>query len=442
LWIGLLVSCGGGGYGGGSSRPQATVSISVEPTTITLGQTATVTWNSNGTTCTASGAWNGVKGGSGSEVVTPTATGMFTYSLLCSGGGYTESQTLSATLTVNAMSGFVPTSLVSQFAGTAAPTTDSRLTNPRGIAFAPNVPVRVVNSTTATAYDGNGKSASSGMMENMIGRAFDSTAIVANASPDFIVKANGKLGPAEFIYAGKAGMISGTSSAVDRVTAVPMYTATDGAVYTGLTIASNGKGTFLYATDFHGKKIDVMDASLTRQARSTESFAFSDPALPAGYAPFGIQAVENRAAGSTQIYVSYAQQLAPDNRDNAVGAGLGLVNVFDTNGKLLRQLVPAGVALNAPWGMALAPADFGTFSNALLIGNSGDGKINAFDPVKGTFIGTLSDSDARPIVTRGLRGIAFGNDSNDQPHNALFFTAGTDAADGSFGRIDLISSQR
>ncbi len=101
------------------------------------------------------------------------------------------------------------------------------------------------------------------------------------------------------------------------------------------------------------------------------------------------------------------------------------------------HLVPAGGALNAPWGIALAPADFGSFSNALLIGNSGDGKIDAYDPANGTFLGTLSDSDGRPIVARGMWGIAFGNDSNSQPHNTLFFTAATDEADGAFGRIDL-----
>jgi uncharacterized protein (TIGR03118 family) len=224
---------------------------------------------------------------------------------------------------------------------------------------------------------------------------------------------------------------------VDRGNASILFADTGGAVYMGVTMASMGSGNFLYATDFRNNKIDVFDASFMRQTPSSARFAFADATLAAGYAPFGIQAVQNRAARETQIYVTYARQLQPDRSDPAMGAGLGLVNVFDTNGNLLRRLVPEGGALNAPWGIALAPADFGTLSRALLIGNRGDGKINAYDPVNGTFRGTVSDTDAKPIVSRGLWGIVFGNDSNDQPHNTLFFTAGTDEADGMFGRIDV-----
>ena len=113
------------------------------------------------------------------------------------------------------------------------------------------------------------------------------------------------------------------------------------------------------------------------------------------------------------------------------------MNVFDTRGTLLKRLVPDGGALDAPWGIALAPADFGSLGNALLIGNSGDGRINAFDPATGKFVGTVSDADARPIATRGLRALAFGNGSHSQPHNTLFFTAATDETDGIFGRIDV-----
>lgn len=439
--VGLLVSCGGD-YGGGDSSQPATLTISVQPTTITLGQSATVTWSSNAGGCTASGAWSGARAGSGNESVTPTATGTFTYTLTCSGGGYGESEAMSATLTVNATSGFTQTSLVSKFAGTAALTTDPKLVNPRGIAFAPSAPVRVANSRTSTVYDGNGKAQSAprglapSVSASTAGIAFDPTGIVVNATTDFVITAGGKSGSAEFIYAGKGGMIGGWSAAVDPDNAVTMYADTGGAVYTGLAVANNGSGNFLYAADFHNNKIDVFDASFMRQAPTAVRFAFSDPTLPAGYSPFGIQAIENGPAGPTQIYVTYAQQMPPDDHDKAIGAGLGLVNVFDTNGKLLRHLVPAGGALNAPWGIALAPADFGTLSNSLLIGNSGDGKINAYDPASGMFIGTVSDADGRPIATRGLWGIAFGNDSNNQPHNTLFFAAGTDEADGTYGRID------
>ncbi len=438
LIAGALVGCGGSGYGGdgGSSGP-ATLSISVEPTTITLGQTATVTWSSNGGACTASGAWSGSRAASGSESVTPTEAGTSTYTLVCSGGGYGDSQVLSATLTVNPTTGFTQTLLVSGFAGTAAVTTDSKLVNPRGIAVAPSGPVRVITSSASTAYDGNGKvrAPPRALAPGRLASTVDPTGIVVNTTPDFVISANGQFGSAEFIYAGKAGMIGGWSPEVDPANAVIMYVGTDGAAYMGLTAAANGTDTFLYATDFRNNKIDVFDASFARQTPSATRFNFSDPTLPDGYAPFGIQAIDD-AGGSTRIYVTYARRLSPDGDASAMGAGLGLVNVFDTNGRLLRHLVPAGGALNAPWGIARAPADFGSLSHALLIGNSGDGRIHAYDPASGRFIGMVTDNDGRPIATPGLRGIAFGNDSQSQPRNALFFVAATDQADGTLGRLD------
>jgi hypothetical protein len=162
-----------------------------------------------------------------------------------------------------------------------------------------------------------------------------------------------------------------------------------------------------------------------------------DPGLPAGYAPYGIQAIANGTAGAAQIYVTYAKQDA-NAKDDVNGAGLGLVDVFDANGTFIKQLVPAGGALNAPWGIALAPADFGTLSKALLIGNFGDGKINGYDPATGTFIGTITDSAGAAFAMPGLWGIAFGNDAANQPDSTLFFAAGINGeANGSYGRIDL-----
>src|SRR5262245_56232471 len=212
LCFGFLAGCGGGGYGGGGGSPRAaTVWIPVDPMTISLGQSATITWTSNGTSCDASGAWDGVKAGDGSEMVTPSSVGMFTYSLTCTGGGYGESRTLSATLTVNPMSGFNQTDLVSGFAGTAAMTTDARLSNPRGLAFAPGAPALVMNSRAVTTYSGTGKRQSvAGMLGFSVTAStngLDPTAIVANNSADFILTANGKAGSAAFIYAGRNGMI-------------------------------------------------------------------------------------------------------------------------------------------------------------------------------------------------------------------------------------------
>jgi len=174
------------------------------------------------------------------------------------------------------------------------------------------------------------------------------------------------------------------------------------------------------------------------ETSSATSFTFVDPSLPAGYAPFGIQALNTGAAGAVQIYVTYAQQNGTDNHDQTDGAGLGFVDIFDTNGVFVTHFLTAGGLLNAPWGVVLAPADFGTLSNAVLIGNVGDGKINAVAVGTGALVGAVVDSHGAAIAQPGLRGIAFGNDTGNQPHNTLFFTAG--GQDGVFGRIDLGSA--
>jgi uncharacterized protein (TIGR03118 family) len=270
------------------------------------------------------------------------------------------------------------------------------------------------------------------------GTTFDPTGIVSNASTtDFTVTSAGKSGVAKFLFDGEGGMIAGWNPTVDATHAIAMYTDAGGAVYKGLAVAQNAGKSFLYATDFHNGKVDVFNSAFAKQTTSATAFTFADPAIPAGYAPFGIQAIANGAAGATQIYVTYAKQLAPDNHDNANGAGLGYVDIYDTNGKLIKQLV-AGGALNAPWGLALAPSDFGTLSGALLVGNFGDGNINAYDAAAGTLIGSVKDSTGKALATPGLWGIAFGNDAKNQPHNTLFIAAGpNNEANGIYGRIDV-----
>jgi hypothetical protein len=162
-----------------------------------------------------------------------------------------------------------------------------------------------------------------------------------------------------------------------------------------------------------------------------------DRALPDGFAPFGIQAVSLR--GETVLFVTYAQPAPGSNTDHVNGAGLGLVNIFDTSGTLLRHFVPSGGRLNAPWGIALAPATFGSLSNAVLIGNFGDGLIHAYDPDTGAFVDSIRDSSGQPIAMPGLWGIAFGNGVRDQPVATLFFTAGiANEVGGLYGRIDVI----
>jgi uncharacterized protein (TIGR03118 family) len=453
LCVGILESCGGGGYHApsGAMMP-ASITINLSPTTVVAGHPSTLMWTAtSGTSCSASGAWSGTQPASGTMTVSGTAAGMETFTLTCSSGIYSSSSA-SATLTVTAASTATVTELVSDVAGGMASHVDSNLVNPWGVSIpaAPSTaPAWVANNgtQTSTLYDGNGvpQPAATPLIVNLApgagGVAFDPTGIVANSSTtDFVVSAAGKSGSSAFIFDGAGGMIAGWSPGVDLTHALTMYSDTGGAVYKGLAIAANNGNLFLYATDFHNNKIDVFNTGFVKQATSATAFTFVDPNLPAGYAPFGIQAIPGSGvAGATQIFVTYAQQVAPGNLVNATGAGLGYVDIYDTNGKLIKQLIAGGV-LNAPWGIALAPADFGTFSGALLVGNFGDGTITAFDPAAGTPLGMLANTNGGTTSAPGLLGIAFGNDADSQPHNTLFFAVGPNGgANGIYGRIDLTS---
>ena len=308
---------------------------------------------------------------------------------------------------------------------------DPNLVNAWGIAFNPTGFVWVANqgSSTSTLYDGNGvpQTLVVAIPAGTAG-ATRPTGIVFNASTDFKVTQNGVTGASPFIFAGEAGTISGWSPTVNRTNAVTVVDTGGAALYKGLAIATAGGANFIYATDFRNGRIDVYDATWQKVTLSGGSFA--DPTLPAGFAPFGIQAAGNR------IYVSYAASNGAGT-DNLTGAGQGVINAFDTNGAFVAR-VASGGALNAPWGMAIAPASFGDFSNSLLVANVGDGRINAFNPTTGALIGTLSRAGNTPIVIDGLWGIAFGNGVQAQPATTLFYTAGPgNETHGQYGRIDL-----
>jgi uncharacterized protein (TIGR03118 family) len=448
LLCAAAAACGGGGGSGGTSMPAPTVSISVAPASITLGQSATLTWSSNtGTTCTASGGWSGTQAASGSTTVTPATSGTATYTLTCAGTGYGSGSTAqSASLAVAGPSAFSNTALDGDTAAAAAANVDANLVNPWGIAFGPTTFAWVANNhtQTSTLYDGNGRAqpAAGPLVVQFAaaasGTTFDPTGIVYNGTADFVVGAAGVSAPARFVFVGEGGMIAGWAPSVDTTHAITVYTDAGGAVYKGLALANDGSGNHLYATDFFNARVDVFDGTFVRQTPTASSFAFSDPAVPAGYAPFGIAALATGTAGAIEIYVTYAQQSAPANHDNTIGAGLGLVDVFDTHGALLRQIVKTGDRLNAPWGLVLAPADYGTLSHALLVGNFGDGRVNGYDPASGAFVGTLGNSAGVAFAAPGLWGIAFGNDADNQPHNTLFYAAGTNnEANGLYGRLDL-----
>ncbi|MDR3416321.1 MAG: TIGR03118 family protein [Nevskia sp.] len=363
----------------------------------------------------------------------------------CSGGGMSDPISSSNSLSGGNSSGgsssssssgggtaagaFAVTNLVSDGAAgfPAAHQDMTHLVNPWGIAFEPNGVVWTANNgtQTSTLYDGTGTA--QGLVVNLLNTSngqFDPTGVVYNGSADFIVSQGAASGAAEFIYDGEGGALAGWSFSTGS-TAVTVYDDGAGkAVYKGLAIANTAGGNRLYAADFHNNKIDVFDRAFNKIAVSG---GFKDATLPAGYAPFNIQALGG------MLYVTYAEQMAPANHDEVDGAGLGLVDVYDYEGNLQQHLVPVGGALNAPWGLALAPAGFGSVGGDLLVGNFGDGRINVYNPSSGSFVGMLAGTNGNPVAIPGLWGISFANGGN-----TLFFAAGiNDEADGLYGRIDV-----
>lgn len=313
----------------------------------------------------------------------------------------------------------------------SAPHTDPNLKNGWGVAFNPKGFVWVADNGTsvATLYDGNGVPQSLVVsIPNGTSGTANPTGIVFNGTTDFTVTQGGKSGVGAFIFSGEGGTITAWAPAVAPTNAIVMFDdGSGGAVYKGLALASNGTANFLYATDFHNNRIDVFDTNFAKVAMPGK---FQDATLPAGFAPFGIQAI------GSKLFVTYAKQDAAAH-DNVDGSGLGFVDVFDTSGNLLQHFASAG-PLNAPWGVAQAPGNFGRFSGDILVGNFGDGTINAFDPASGQSLGTINLSNGTTFVQPGLWGIAFGNGLDNQPTNTLFFAAGpNDEANGVYGRIDV-----
>ena len=372
----LLAACGGGSSGGTTTQPTAGGS-SQNCTTDPYGTT----------TCTPTGTTFGGAGG----------------------GNY------------------VANALVSDTAATLALHHDANLVNSWGLAFNPTGFSWIANAGTATStlYDGNGVAQSLVVTLNQ----GNPSGIVFNGSTAFSITEAGVSGAAPFIFATLQGQISAWSPGVDGTHA---FTIVDdsaaGDSFTGLAIGTAASANLLYAADFAHGAVVTLDGSFAPVATTG---GFVDPTLPAGYAPFGIQQIGGK------VYVAYALRDTTTGRDTA-GAGLGLLDVFDLQGNLQQHLVATGGALNAPWGVALAPAGFGKFANMLLVGNFGDGKINVFDPTTGAMQGTLSNNDGTAIVTPGLWALQFGNDLNSQPSNTLFYTAGPAAeAHGLYGRIDM-----
>ncbi len=248
------------------------------------------------------------------------------------------------------------------------------------------------------------------------------TGIVINSTADFILAA-GK--PAQVITVTQEGTVSGWNPEADKHNAILVVDNSSFAVYTGAAIGHVAGGSRLYAANFRGGTVDVFDGYFHQIRVSTG--AFIDSSLPDGYAPFNVQYIDGK------IYVAYARQ-DTDQYQAVKGAGLGFVSVYDPGGKFLTRL-QSGPWMNAPWGIAPAPSGFGKYGKSLLVANSGNGTISAYDPVTGRFKGLLKGEEGNLIMIQGLHEIGFG--SNDFADAArLYFCAGIEeGVHGLFGFV-------
>jgi len=336
---------------------------------------------------------------------------------------------------------YAQTNLVSDEPGKAGHV-DAHLVNAWGLVAGPTTPWWVANNGTLTSTLYNADGTARTLVVSIPGPP---TGVVFNGGAGFVVRSGTAAGPARFIFATESGKIAGWNPGVPAPppgsppgsTSMEATVAVDnsaaGSVYKGLAIASTAAGDFLYATDFHNGAVDVFSSTFTPV---NVPGAFTDRNLPAGYAPFGIQTI------GTSVFVTYALQDA-DAHDDVAGVGHGYVDEYDTTGLLLRRVASKG-RLNSPWGLALAPATFGAFAGALLVGNFGDGKINAFDlaSARGTGqavqLGQLHSATGAPLKIDGLWALQFGKgNANSGSTNSLFFTAGPGGeSHGLFGRLD------
>jgi uncharacterized protein (TIGR03118 family) len=323
---------------------------------------------------------------------------------------------------------YAQTNLVSDEVGKAR-FLDANLVNAWGLVSSATSPWWVSNNgtLTSTLYDGNGVART--LVVRIPGPP---TGVVFNGGTGFVVRSGAASGPARFIFATEDGKIVGWNPNVPAPGSSQATLGSDqsarGAVYKGLAIATTAGGDFLYGTDFHNGAVDMFDSSFNLVG------SFTDERLPHGYAPFGIQTV------GAILYVTFAKQ-DKEAHDDVPGKGHGFVDAFDTSGVLLQRVASRG-NLNSPWGIALAPATFGEFAGDLLIGNFGDGKINAFNPLALRENGQLQSkgqlltASCSALIIDGLWALQFGNGSGSGSKDTLYFTAGPEAeSHGLFGNL-------
>lgn len=302
---------------------------------------------------------------------------------------------------------------------------DPNLINPWGVAIGQQTPfwINTAGTGLSEVYDSGGNKQFIVTIPPAAGskNSGSPTGIAFNASTtDFVLKQGSS---ALFLFDSLDGTISAwNSNLTNAVTVVDNSAA--GAVYTGLAIANNGTGNFILAANLASAKIDIFD---TKFAPANLKGSFTDPSLPQGFAPFNVHVLNN------QVYVMYAQQ-TPNGGPPTAGAGAGFVSIFDANGNFMKRAISGG-NLNAPWGLALAPASFGAFGGTLLVGNFGDGTINAYDPNTFALKGQLQDATGKVLVNDRLWEILFGQNGTGDP-NTLYFSAGVNNEKGGlFGSI-------
>jgi uncharacterized protein (TIGR03118 family) len=313
--------------------------------------------------------------------------------------------------------------LVSDQPGVAT-LTDPNLVNAWGMSRGPNTPIWVSDNgaDVSTLYRGDvgGQPVSAVPLVVSIpggaptGQVFNDVA----ATNPTAFNLPGTTTPALFMFIGEDGDLSAWAGG----TAATLVHHTDGAIYKGLALAHSPSGPVLLAANFGANKIDVFDSTFSLVSSAG---LFSDPTLPAGYAPFNVAEVNG------QIFVTYALK---GGEDDIAGPAHGFVDVYTTSGAFVKRFATHGV-LNSPWGITLAPANFGQFSGDLLIGNFGDGRIHAFDPNTGEVLGTLRGTSGKPLAIDGLWGLIVGDPAAGGT-NSVWFSAGPD--DESHGLLGIL----
>jgi uncharacterized protein (TIGR03118 family) len=308
---------------------------------------------------------------------------------------------------------------------TVVPPGDPDLVNAWGLTSGPTSPWWVSDNGTGKSTLYNGAGVKQGLVVTVPGGP---TGTVFNTTSGFVLPTGGR---ALFLFDGEDGIVrawNGAQGTTAKVFGDGDQSAT-GAVYKGLAIATTPSGPELFAADFHNDKIDVFDSNF----KLLHNTGFVDPAMHDHFAPFDVQVIGSR------VFVAYARQ-DEDAHDELAGQGRGFVDVYDLSGNLLGGIDGHG-QLNAPWGLAMAPASFGTFAGDLLVGNFGDGRINAYREVSpNTFVhdGKLRGADNQPLQIDGLWALQFAQGGNNGTPGQLYFTAGpADESQGLFGRIEM-----